>query len=800
MRTKNSLLATTALFLLASCGGGGGSTSSPTPTPPPPSPAPAVDTTPDSFTFASIENALPNTVIESETVTINGINAAANIRIVDGEFSIDGGDFTSTATTIELGQTIQVRLTTPNTLGETTRTTLTIGGVEVIFEVTLEAQLVTVTVNNNFKHIVGGIETFDRRKYINIHAAQTDGSWFDGIAGGNNAADDLITEFLDGFDVFMGRDTGPITSNLNWLTPEDPNRDGYADPAFLTSQGGNERWTYLNGTDERNQKARQHEGRNTDMIIGAQLHPFWPDGTNTSQTGWSFSQVDSPTEPFGTATGEYIGRYIMEYFNRGDGGDLFGQPLPKYIEVINEPLFFLYDQQIRLGLPPEDLTKIFEFHSTVARTIRDVFTNSPYGNGAILNNMLIGGYTAAFPDFDVDNFQRWNTVDKHFIDVAGNDMDFISIHTYDFPSFPENGNVVERYRKGSNMEATLDMLDHYTTLVDGTPKPLIVSEMGAAVHTEFDEPWDPWSDWQILKSMNSQMLQYMERPNTVAKIIPFILLKADFFMVDGIPSTQRLLRRENEPASNTGDWIYTGQVKFYDLWSDVRGTRVDTVADDLDIMVDAYVDGDTAHIVINNLDFTKKEISLQNLGLAAQNIVDITVEHLYWDGVSVQFDSQTTSDIPASIPLNEEATVVVKIDYDTPLVPDETSVERRVFASEMLKPITANQAINFTIDDVSPDLNGEAVLRLGIGRDHGLSLTPSITLNGTDVAVPSDWRGDDQFLDGLGRQNFFGVLEIPVPFSAIQNTNTLSVTFPDEGGQISTVALQVFDLSAPLAR
>ncbi len=79
-RSSALLFSTLSLFGLAACGGGSSSPSEPKP--------PLVvadDTTPNTFSFNPITNALRATPHESETVTISGINAATSISIENGE-------------------------------------------------------------------------------------------------------------------------------------------------------------------------------------------------------------------------------------------------------------------------------------------------------------------------------------------------------------------------------------------------------------------------------------------------------------------------------------------------------------------------------------------------------------------------------------------------------------------------------------------------------------------------------------------------------------------------------------------
>ena len=102
--------------------------------------------------------------------------------------------------------------------------------------------------------------------------------------------------------------------------------------------------------------------------------------------------------------------------------------------------------------------------------------------------------------------------------------------------------------------------------------------------------------------------------------------------------------------------------------------------------------------------------------------------------------------------------------------------------------------INFNINNVSINSNGfgEAVLRVGVGRDHGKSLKPTqVKNNNTTIEVPENWRGSDR----KGRDSFFGVLEIPVPYNLLVANNTVSVTFSDEGGTCKQSYLQVFNFS-----
>ncbi|MEM8900505.1 MAG: agarase, partial [Bacteroidota bacterium] len=243
------------------------------------------------------------------------------------------------------------------------------------FQLPLLAQ-VTVDINVNVSHIVGGIDSFDRKKLVKIHADATESDW----TLGNNFGDfrDLRNDFLNGLDVYLGRNTGPISWYVNQIA-EDPNRPGYADPIDISNKGHAVRNSYRNRTG-----IHAYEARN-ELVIAAQQKPFFPDGTKTSQ-GWAFTN--------GTAVGEFMGRFV----NTFHGGE--GQPKPTYIEIMNEPLY----EFVTVG--DKTPAEVFSFHNEVADALRLQVPNIP-----------IGGYVAAFPNFEENNFKRWEDRMKLFMDM-----------------------------------------------------------------------------------------------------------------------------------------------------------------------------------------------------------------------------------------------------------------------------------------------------------------------------------------------------------------------------------------------
>ncbi|MFL0798660.1 MAG: hypothetical protein K6L73_14355 [Cellvibrionaceae bacterium] len=120
-----SLIGALAITSLISCGGGGGGNSSPPP-----------DSTPSTFIFADQESVELGTDIISSSITVSGINMSTDISIENGEYSINGGAYTSDEGTVTNGQQVTIKHTSAEALETTIESTLTIGGVSDSFSST----------------------------------------------------------------------------------------------------------------------------------------------------------------------------------------------------------------------------------------------------------------------------------------------------------------------------------------------------------------------------------------------------------------------------------------------------------------------------------------------------------------------------------------------------------------------------------------------------------------------------------------------------------------------------------------
>ena len=604
-----------------------------------------------------------------------------------------------------------------------------------------------VHVQLDMRHVVGGEDTFDRKKFINIHSTHAELDW--------RGEDEKLDYLVNDLDVYFGRDSGMISWELAQLK-EDANHRGYVDFPFMENRGGYARRQYAK------QKTLHRYHDHSDVVVAAQVHPFWPDGTKIKPADGS--------KPWSLATPEATAQYMAYWLNMYTGGE--GVPRPQYLEVMNEPLYELLqsDPNLKPG-------KVFDYHNKVAQFIRN-----------LNKDVKIGGYTVAFPDFEKRDFKRWEERWKSFIDMTGDNIDFYSLHLYDFPGI-DGGK--QQYRKGCNLEATFDMLEHYSQLKFGKVKPLLISEYGSQLHDWFGQPWSSHRDWLCLKATNSMLMQFMRKPDVILKTVPFITAKADWgFNVDGLnqPYYWRLLRRANEPEAYSGEWMFTDQIKFYELWSKVKGTRVATKSTDENLLVDSYVDGHRAFVVFNNLTEGSIKIEVNLHGVRGTELKQTFAKHLYLHDSKPRLDTVKIDDVSKPIVLGSESTMVVEYAFAKPIACGRTFRETKHYAKTYFQKIAAAKPMTFVIDGVEKSAKGLATLRLGIGRDHGCVLKPAVKFNGSSLKVSGEFKGPSQ----KDRDRFFGVLEIPVPYALLQESNTVSVQFSDAGGHVSSVILQAF--------
>jgi hypothetical protein len=158
-------------LIVQASGGAGAATSTATLTV---SAAPAPDTTPDAFSFTDQTDVALNTVIESNTITVSGINAAAAISVTGGEYSVNGGAYTASSGSVNSGDMVKVHHTSSASNSTSVNTTLTIGGVSDTFtSTTMGAPVLTTIVVSPSEATISttGTQQFTAQGYDQSEAA-----------------------------------------------------------------------------------------------------------------------------------------------------------------------------------------------------------------------------------------------------------------------------------------------------------------------------------------------------------------------------------------------------------------------------------------------------------------------------------------------------------------------------------------------------------------------------------------------------------------------------------------------------
>ncbi|WP_109434949.1 T9SS type A sorting domain-containing protein [Aquimarina sp. AU119] len=494
------------------------------------------------------------------------------------------------------------------------------------------------------------------------------------------------------------------------------------------------------------------------------------------------------------------------------------QNRPEYWEPFNEP-FIKANNFIGPSAPTGQavVRKMSEWFRDMAKGIHDT---------PELAKMKVIGFSSAFPSYARRDFsETWQNHMKLFIDVAGAEIDALSVHPYDGVNQIGQSNG----RSGSNSEAILDLLEAYTNETLGAPKKLAITEFGVIERGFPPGPapgfYNESASAITINGLNSMLFNFFERQDNIEICIPFITGRADFwyqdFMQDGgdgtvRPYTPAYLRPTellDTPDPQTGlrrnnEFVLTFKENFFKFWKDLKGDRAKITSDNLDVQVQAFVDGNKAYVVLNNLDSNEKTVNLDFLGNPG-TVLNVNTSFLVIDGQNTPiYESGTNSNsIPSNVTLRVGETRMFKIIYDSPVQFTSSIVRKKYYATSnqasMDKAptvvITANQAKTFILENIVKGASGNATLRLGVGiplttgvgstTPTNLDRLPSqVTFNGTSLPIPSNWKGYDQ----TGRIDFFGVIELDVPHSIINNgTNTVTVTYTKAGGRIASVILSL---------
>ncbi len=454
---------------------------------------------------------------------------------------------------------------------------------------------------------------------------------------------------------------------------------------------------------------------------------------------------------------------------------------PRFYEPMNEPFVHARDFYDEPDWTPSAEERVrgemAELFSVIGAKIHDA---------PELANLMVIGYSSAYPQLERQDFSHWTSNQKMFMDVAGDNMDGFATHLYD------GINVVgeDTRRSGSNSEAILDLIETYSYVKWDSIKPHAVTEYGG-IEKGYPDGYSDVKSIQSIRSINHILFNLLERQDKMLISIPFIGGKATWHINANNnyqPYGSVLWIPENigVPLDQISGWEYTARINFFKLWQHVKGERVMIQSSNPDIQTQAFLDGQTLYVALNNLDENEEVVELDFLG-NIPNLEKVDIRSLkifkFDDPIYAQSTSAT---YPSTVKLVAGETVVLAYNFTSPIAFDNTLNSTKYYTKKHLESIIANQEMTFQFNAVAAGA-GFANLRMSIGRKHNRSKTPEVRVNGQLVATPNNWAGYDQ----ADRDDFFGMIEIPVPTELLQVNNTVSIKFPDSGGHLSSLILEV---------
>jgi len=590
---------------------------------------------------------------------------------------------------------------------------------------------VVITVDPNCVRDIGGITRFDRNQFITIHESF-----------GSSDMDVADFQYIeDGLEAAYGRDGGFLSHHAQG-TRADPANADMPDIKHVKQLA----------TEYRRDR-RQRIGSEWDEIRETVLctHPHIMHAmSNNTELAWGPRTYES--------IAEFTAQFLKHYFRDDDR--------PRYLEVFNEP----FVKAKKIGTTVEAMC---EQHNVVAKRVKEL---NP--------DVLVGGYAAAWVEVEDRNFGHWNSWQRTFMDIAGANMDFFSYHIYD------GVNVMgePRDRTGSNSEAIMDLIDTYSHIKWGVAKPIMITEYGKIPEGNMRTmQYSAKRSARMLYSFMGQAITFMDHPDRLMKTIPFILGKA--LWTYGM---------ENEPVAGEanpfliwrrledGSFVQTHLSLFYRYWKGFGGDWRKSDCSNPDVRVQLLVDGRRLNLALMNLD-NKSAQRVTFSGLEDITPASVRRRSLTTHGDAPVLQERELWTVPDAVTLapGESSLFVITLARSVPV--SSTVREDRVYATEYLKDIGAGKPLAFTFPG-TPTGDGAAILRVSPGRELGKAVLPqSVTFNGEALAIPTNWAGSDQ----AGRKKFFGMIEFKVPMKHVRRTNRVEIVYPDSGGKLACVVLQV---------
>lgn len=630
-------------------------------------------------------------------------------------------------------------------------------GCQIIEPDATRSNAVTIEVKPSITREIGGISELDRKVYF---AVSDNGANLDG-----RVQDEAMYDFLvDDLNIRFGRALGPVMAVTywnKWIT-EDPNRPGFADIDQLNAK-------MIRNQKEASIRMRKDFGDNLDVAAHGHQQAY-PEFMGVHATEDSLKHGKHPhklPKNLDAATELAVAVFKNNYndFTR-----------PSYFEPVNEPHWSFYSDQ-----------HLADWHLAVHEAFKEE-----------LPEVQVGGLCMSVAYMFDNNYRAWNGF-RNFMDNTSGELDFYSFHAYDYLSLKDD-EFGGRIQTGLPMEGVLDMIPNYSINQYGTETPIVISEHGGYVTgsqgksseetaDEIAEKYFPGEgfEWEMKKRsvMNHQSLRsiitntmtFMDHPHTVKKAVPFILLNS--FSWDPKYYATLYVPYNFEDKSR---WVPTANMDFYKLFKDLKGRRVYVHIDEADIQANAFVDGKTVYVVLNNL---HKEATPIDIAMPKARSYSL---RRY--GSNPDF-TPYLRDVPVKslndLTIKGFETLIITAEYAKPIQEKEIVNEITNYADRITVEVAPGTSEVFLLPVAQNKNIDYAQLRVAFRRPPGTDHKVSVLFNGHPVTMPVE----DSAYRLESEKDYATTRLVRINPSWIKTENTVAVSFPDgKEGKVGSVTLR----------
>ena len=638
------------------------------------------------------------------------------------------------------------------------------------------AQPTSLTINANQRRTIGGVSTLDRDKYFN-HAATL-------FPPANSNLGNLRQEVYSatGLNLTPGRGASEFDQSIGQGLPEDPTRPGFIDPTALRNE--------LQGpfkifaTNSSRWEAFRSPTTDPLYIMSGRAATFFPSYFRQGEVSSLFPNRNAYAEFLNTFLDEAV--YGPNAFLPVDQ-DRF------HVEIINEPdlhipgIFGGPSQAATLKASSEEMAT---YHREIAQAVKSVHPSAS-----------IGGPSLAVTDFSGNDYLRWENTFKPFIEGAGADLDFYSIHPYERYDVQSDGSVRRAVDQSpGRIRSQLDMIVNQQEQTHGNRLPISLTEFssfnrgvnGSMENGSYAGYARDEQQWDQSRNFREQLLLYVNRPDDILNAVQFVYAK---HFTNDVPTRDSADNVLYEQDSN-GDYIETVIAKTYRMYAPIDGDYINVEGSTGDLQMAAFRDGDTVYLMLNNLLDTDQQLDLDFLMDGLGSIDSASISRIYRDeslstpNVVIQDQDITNSYGDLILNPKEGAVLTFNVSGDAGLTTDvfENTYYGDQVAFELNDSGQMGLSPEISIDADTLDAIS-AKLRVGYTRS-GAPEQFSLLINDNSILVPGGQQGvDDEEFDEIDSGLISREIDVPVEY-LVDGVNRVRMLFGDNGF-ISSVALQV---------